>query len=70
MSEIAPARQPATRAMMLNWYGRATVAACPIQIDDAWLPLEYQAREKPTVSTALTVVACCWRNRHEQIEGC
>jgi hypothetical protein len=34
---------------------KATVAACPIQIDDVRLPLWYRAGEKPTVRKTLTV---------------
>ena len=34
---------------------KATVAACPLQIDDVRLPLGYRAGEKPTVRKALTV---------------
>ncbi len=36
---------------------KATVAACPIQIDDVRLPLGYRASEKPTVRKTLTVAA-------------
>jgi hypothetical protein len=34
---------------------KATVAACPIQIDYVSLPAGYRASEKPTVRKALTV---------------
>jgi hypothetical protein len=40
---------------------KATVAACPIQIDYVRLPLGYRAQEKPTVSKPLTVATCSLR---------
>lgn len=37
--------------------GKATVAVCPIQIEDVRVPLGYRARENPTVRTALNVAS-------------
>jgi len=39
---------------------KATVAACPIQIDYVRLPEGYDASEKTTVRKSLTVIATCF----------